>query len=575
MVFINSENRKINGLMSRSGRLDVVRFGAGAMQLVACGALVLGGADSYAQASQTKADAQSKCDPYENYECLEERLGNGFWERLGNYYQIEWGKATAPADPTAPASRREDWPPAAQTIPPMPFTEWPYGGTTALGATRTNSVDSPLMVALSNTDIGKRMLENHVQLYGWANVGANISTNNVRGGNAPAAYSYDPNKFQLDQLAMYLERLPDTVQKDHVDWGFRISAIYGSNYRYTTSYGLVSDQLLRYNKANGYDFPMLYGEVFIPSVAEGLMLRAGRFISLPDIEAQLAPNNYMYSHSMTYTYDNYTNTGLMASLAVSKNTILQAGITVGTESTINHLNQTAPNPFPNNASKGQFNPLYPGNTFKVDPGSKPSLTLCGRFNSDDGKTDFNLCANGINNGEYGYNNLQWYGATFYHQFDDHWHIASEIYNEHQNNVPNANNAIVQNVYANGGSPFSSVFMPFNAPNLAQCRGSSVLTCKASATGFVTYLNYSPDPMNNFSIRPELFFDPQGQRTGTAARYANLALGWQHWFSPQLEVRPEIAFYHANRPAFNGNSNAGVSPSKNHATIVSADLIFHW
>ncbi len=56
--------------------------------------------------------------------------------------------------------------------------------------------------------------------------------------------------------------------------------------------------------------PMAYGEVFIPQVVEGLMIRFGRFISIPDIEAQLAPNNYMYSHSMTYTFDNYTNTGL-------------------------------------------------------------------------------------------------------------------------------------------------------------------------------------------------------------------------------------------------------------------------
>ena len=26
----------------------------------------------------------------------------------------------------------------------------------------------------------------------------------------------------------------------------------------------------------------------------------------------LAPNNYMYTHSMTYTFDNYTNSGIQA-----------------------------------------------------------------------------------------------------------------------------------------------------------------------------------------------------------------------------------------------------------------------
>ena len=36
----------------------------------------------------------------------------------------------------------------------------------------------------------------------------------------------------------------------------------------------------RHNNVNGYDFPMLYGELFFPQVAEGLMLRAGRFIAI-------------------------------------------------------------------------------------------------------------------------------------------------------------------------------------------------------------------------------------------------------------------------------------------------------
>ncbi len=533
-------------------------------------------ADEASPQGGASAAKTPRCDPYKNFECLDDYLGTGVWERLTNYYALEWNQAGPPADPKAPAGRREDWPPAAQPIPPMPFTEWPYGGTTALGVTRPNSVDSPLMVAIANTDVGKWLGDQHIQVYGWFDIGGNISTNKTRpGGNWPAAYLYTPNTVQLDQAVLYVDRFPDTVQKDHIDWGMRLSAIYGENYRYTTSYGLVSGQLLKNNKVNGYDFPMFYGELFIPNVAEGLMLRAGRFISLPDIEAQLAPNNYMYTHSMTYTFDNYTNTGIVASLAATKNAILQFGITDGTEAALTHLKSKETNPYPNDPANGQVNPLYPGTTFKTDPGAKPSLTLCGRYNTDDGATDFNLCANGINKGTYGYNNLQWYGATFYHKFDDHWHISAEVYNEHQNNVPNALNSVVQNVYANNGSPFSSAFMPYNSPNLAQCSSASTLTCKASATGVVVYLNYSPDPLNNFSIRPEIFFDPQGQRTGTVAHFHNLAVGWQHWFSPQIEVRPEIAYYHASAPAFNGNFNAGIAADKKTATILSGDITYHF
>jgi hypothetical protein len=145
------------------------------------------------------------------------------------------------------------------------------------------------------------------------------------------AYFYTPNTAEFDQAVLYVERVPDTVQTDHIDWGFRASVLWGENYRYTTAYGIASYQLLDHNHVNGYDFPMMYGELYIPQVASGLLIRVGRYISIPDIEAQLAPNNYMYSHSMMYSFDNYTNEGVVASLAVQKNFIVQLGVVDGTE----------------------------------------------------------------------------------------------------------------------------------------------------------------------------------------------------------------------------------------------------
>jgi hypothetical protein len=64
-------------------------------------------------------------DPYKNYACLEPYLGADFMSRLVNYYRLEWGHEAAPADPKAPPGSRADWPPTPQSIPPMPFTEWP------------------------------------------------------------------------------------------------------------------------------------------------------------------------------------------------------------------------------------------------------------------------------------------------------------------------------------------------------------------------------------------------------------------------------------------------------------------
>jgi hypothetical protein len=511
---------------------------------------------------------KSSCDPYKDYSCLDSYLGDDFITRFVNYYRLEWGHDSAPADPKAPPSRRDYWPPAPESTPPMPFAEWPYGGTTNLGVTRPSSVDSPLMAALGNTSLGQAMNDNHIQVYGWINAGGNLSNNTVRGGNAPAAYDYNPNTVQLDQAVLYIERLPDTVQKDHIDWGFRIAPIYGENYRYTTAFGLWSYQLLNHNANYGYDMPMAYGEVFIPQVMEGLMVRFGRYISIPDIEAQLAPNNYMYTHSMTYTFDNYTNTGIQNTLAVTKNWIVQLGVSVGTEAMPWHWGATIANPFPN--------PLYPNNTMPKDPGAVPSITAGVRWTSDSGNDNVYVVADGINGGNWGYNNLQWYGITYYHKFNDQWHISFESYDVHQNNVLNILNPAALAAFNNGGTPFSPQYMPFNSPFGAQCSNPNLFSCTAESRSFLWYLNYSPTKLDNISWRMEWFDDVEGQRTGTKTNYIETGIGWQHWFSPQIEIRPEFSFYRSlNAPAFNGNPNLGIAPNKNTALIGSADIIIHF
>ncbi len=127
---------------------------------------------SKARGDGAKAAAKSGyCDPYFNYKCLDKYLGDDFFTRFIRYYQLEWGKGVAPSDPSAPPGRRSDaaWPPTPESSPPMPFTEWPYGGTQNIGVTRPNSVDSPLMVALGNTRLGQAMNDAHVQVYGWIN----------------------------------------------------------------------------------------------------------------------------------------------------------------------------------------------------------------------------------------------------------------------------------------------------------------------------------------------------------------------------------------------------------------------
>jgi hypothetical protein len=503
----------------------------------------------------------------------DKRLGDDFLTRFINYYFLELGQSAAPPDPSALPPRRKGWGDYPEAIPPYPFTEWPYGGVTPIGVSRPNAVDSPLMQALSNTELGRAMNAAHIQVYGWINVGGNISTNTLKpGGNWPSSYMYTPNTVQLDQAVIYIERVPDTVQQDHVDWGFRLAGIYGENYRYTTTFGASSYQLLNHNAVNGYDYPMMYGELYIPWVSEGLLLRIGRFISVPDIEAQLAPNNYMYSHSLTYTFDNYTNWGIQASQAINRNWIIQYGVVIGTDTAIWHWGQKVTNPFPN--------PVFPDTTMLRDPGAKPSPTVGVRWQSDSGNDNVYLVADAINDGTWGYNNLQWYGVTWYHKFNDQWHFSWETYTLSQHGVLNARNPTAQNIVANGGFPFGPPYMFFNTPGLAQCSNTNVLTCTARVYTSVMYVNYKATPLDNISLRMEYYHDEEGQRSGTATRYAEFGLGWQHWFSPQIELRPEVTYYRSfNAPAFNGNLNQGIIPAvafnRSWMAIGAMDIIWHF
>jgi len=35
----------------------------------------------------------------------------------------------------------------------------------------------------------------------------------------------------MNQVVLYAERLPDSVQRSHIDWGYHLTALYGTDYR--------------------------------------------------------------------------------------------------------------------------------------------------------------------------------------------------------------------------------------------------------------------------------------------------------------------------------------------------------
>ncbi len=225
----------------------------------------------------------------------------------------------------APGAPRRS-PPSPWDSPPFPGSE--YQGYPLIG-TPTNPTEDPLQKALLLGPNGDWFRDTRIEVHGWVTVGGNWS--NANRSNLPTAYWIVPNSFQVDQAILRFEREIDWVQTDHIDWGFRWVNMYGIDYRYTTAGGIFSQQLLYHNNLYGYDPVEFWAELYIPNIFEGMVIRLGRWIACPDIEAQYAPDNYLASHSLLFTYDTYTQTGCMFSFQLNQRNMVQGAIQSGTD----------------------------------------------------------------------------------------------------------------------------------------------------------------------------------------------------------------------------------------------------
>jgi hypothetical protein len=416
------------------------------------------------QVAEAKDAQVSQPDPCATYK------KNGFF---GGFYDAYIQHLHDTGESSGPEPAYRGVPPAVDS-PPFPYSTWPLGGTPAIGYPDTRG--GPLMDTLYCSAAGDFFKKSRIKLFGWLDPGFNFSTSTSKfdkvsgiGGNYPLAYDVYPNYIQLDQATLYIERAPDTVQTDHVDWGFRLANLFGTDYKYTFAHHIFSGQYLRQHHTYGYDPVMFYLDVYIPQVAEGLNIRIGRYISIPDIEAQLAPDNPMYSHSLLYSYDPYTQVGIVATLRLSKNVTLQLEFSGG-------------------------NDIVPWDSRYTQPTPAGCISLT----TNSGYDNVYLCANGINDGKYGYNNINMLVGTWYHKFNERWHMATEAWYMYEKDVP-------------------SVLVPTNKfilnANGAVCKPGQI-TCYAPEYAIVNYLLYKTSPKNYIGLRNEVFNDLRGQGTGS-------------------------------------------------------------
>jgi hypothetical protein len=270
---------------------------------------------------------------------------------------------------------------------------------------------------------------------------------------------------------------------------------------------------------------MAYVDLYFPKIGQGTDVRIGRYVSLPDIEAQLAPNNYTYTHSLTYTYDCYTQTGVNATTKWSNHWTTQVGLSAGCEA--------AP----------------------WAPDAKLTGNFCAGYTWSEGGDNIYVCANSLNDSKYNYNNLAAYYLTWYHNFrETKWHMGLETWYQYMKDTPNVNN------------PAAAKLLITNS-NGAVCNNPTELTCFAPEYASVYYLARQLDKHNAIIGRTEFFDDLKGQRTGYKTRYSESTISWNHWVGTTVVFRPELRYEHAfDYPAYDG----GLKKSQ---LMFASDMIF--
>jgi hypothetical protein len=285
----------------------------------------------------------------------------------------------------------------------------------------------------------------------------------------------------------------------------------------------MSDQLLRNNRLYGLDPTEQYLDVYFPGIAKGFIVRVGRWIACPDIETQFSVDNYLATHSILFTYDTYTQTGVMGTFMLNERILFQVGIDCGDD----------------------MAPWYKG--------AQPCLFLGFRWESKENHDAIYACANQIDaanfhhfqfdSAPFGHDNYNYIVATWEHKFNDSgtFHTKTEGYFMWQHDAEL------------GGTPSLGTPQFFGGGG-----GDGTLLPGTSFTyGVLNYTMLGISKKDYLTLRNEYWRDERGMRSGFPGTYTSHTIGWSHYFNAALLFRPEVGYYRNwTEPAFDLGTKQG-------------------
>jgi len=157
-----------------------------------------------------------------------------------------------------------------------------------------------------------------------------------------------------------------------------------------------------------------------------------------------------------------------------------------------------------------------------DPGDQITGGLNIQYIADNGHDSFYVGCNSINNGNFGFNNLQEFIESYTHKFNEKLWTTFEgqyMYTKHAVTAPSPS------------VPIEDGFYP-TSPGYTW------------AGGVVNYTMERIAPNAFLSLRNEWWDDPHGYRSGYSSTYYEGSFGMTWWPNKLLVLRPEVRFEHS-------------------------------
>lgn len=423
-----------------------------------------------------------------------------------------------------------------------------------------------LMRELQGTWLGMVLDDNRTSISGWIEGSYTGSTAELT--NVPMVWNDRPNNFLLQQAWVRVERSVVTSGTTPT-WGYRADILTGTDYRFSLQRGVFNSQLINTKPGNFQDRQNLYGvdpiqfytNVYIPTLFQGVDIRAGRLYTPFGYESLEAVSTPLLSRSYAFNWcPPFTHMGVMASINFNSNWVGKFMLANGNDVFIDPAQEAR---FVG-AVTWTSNSKNDAVTFGTSIGR-------GKFNAGD---PFAPITAGLMSEDNGRNNINVFDLVWTHVINSRLGYAVEVIYGYQNNVPTTTNVANRNQAAADAAAAAGLPAPVPTTVVGAIISDNPASGTAHWGSVCQYLNYTFTDKLTGVARFELFDDFEGQRTTFEGLYTAVTLGLQYRPTKSIIIRPEIRYdYNGDSRPYNpGNDGVG---TRHDLFTASSDIIFRY